>query len=54
MPSERPVCIVCRRPLNSADDYLVRVRRGKKSAVHRHLCFPPPVERRPGVRPAAA
>jgi hypothetical protein len=51
--SERPVCIVCRRPLSHADDYLVRLRAGRQTAVHRHVCFPPRDERRRPVRRAA-
>ena len=39
--SESLVCIVCRKRLESGEEYLVRVRAGRPSTVHRHLCFPP-------------
>jgi hypothetical protein len=37
----RPVCKVCRRPLDESDQYLVRFDGPRASAVHRSLCFPP-------------
>jgi hypothetical protein len=39
--SESLTCIVCRKPLASGEEYLVRVRAGRRTTVHRHLCFPP-------------
>ena len=39
--SESLVCIVCRKQLASGEEYLVRLRDGRPSTVHRHVCFPP-------------
>jgi hypothetical protein len=39
--NEPPVCAVCRRSLAATEDYLVRLRGDRPTAVHRHLCFPP-------------
>jgi len=41
--SESLTCIVCRKELASGEEYLVRMREGRTSTVHRHLCFPPAV-----------
>ena len=51
----RPVCKVCRRPLDENDQYLVRFDGPRATAVHRSLCFPPArsVERKPAARAAA-
>jgi hypothetical protein len=48
----RPVCKVCRRPLDETDQYLVRLDGPRTTAVHRSLCFPPPrsAERKPATR----
>jgi protein-disulfide isomerase len=37
----RPVCKVCRRPLEESEQYLVRIDGPRTTAVHRSLCFPP-------------
>ena len=37
----RPICQVCRRPLEENDQYLVRFDGHRATAVHRSLCFPP-------------
>jgi hypothetical protein len=37
----RPVCKVCRRPLDESEQYLVRIDGPRTTAVHRSLCFPP-------------
>jgi hypothetical protein len=37
----RPVCKVCRRPLEDSEQYLVRMDGPRTTAVHRSLCFPP-------------
>ena len=42
--SESLTCIVCRKELASGEEYLVRMREGRMSTVHRHLCFPPAVD----------
>jgi hypothetical protein len=39
--SPRPICKVCRQPLNDCDQYLVRIDGRGTSVVHRSLCFPP-------------
>lgn len=39
--SDSLVCIVCRKQIATGEDYLVRLRDGRPSTVHRHLCFPP-------------
>jgi hypothetical protein len=51
----RPVCEVCRRPLEENDQYLVRFDARGATAVHRSLCFPPARthERKPIQRAAA-
>jgi RNase P subunit RPR2 len=41
--SESLTCNVCRKQLASGEEYLVRMREGRTSTVHRHLCFPPAV-----------
>jgi hypothetical protein len=41
--SESFTCIVCRKQLASGEEYLVRMREGRTTTVHRHLCFPPAV-----------
>ena len=41
--SESLTCIVCRKELASGEEYLVRMREGRTTTVHRHLCFPPVV-----------
>jgi hypothetical protein len=50
----RPVCKVCRRPLDENDQYLVRFDGPRTTAVHRSLCFPPArsAERKPAHRAA--
>ena len=48
-PSDSHVCTVCHRRLSAGDEYLVRLRAGRQTAVHRHVCFPP---RRDAARPA--
>jgi hypothetical protein len=51
----RPICMVCRRPLNEGEQYLVRNTGDRTTVVHRSLCFPPAreVEQKPLIRPAA-
>jgi hypothetical protein len=43
--SESFTCTVCRKQLASGEEYLVRMREGRPTTVHRHLCFPPEVSR---------
>ena len=38
-------CNVCRKQLTSGEEYLVRMREGRPTIVHRHLCFPPAASR---------
>jgi hypothetical protein len=45
-------CIVCRKQLEQGEEYLVRMREGRTSTVHRHLCFPPAVSQPETERPA--
>jgi hypothetical protein len=44
--SESLTCIVCRKQLENGEEYLVRMRDGRTTTVHRHLCFPPDVSQR--------
>jgi hypothetical protein len=39
--SESLTCMVCRKQLASGEEYLVRMREGRTTTIHRHLCFPP-------------
>jgi hypothetical protein len=41
--TEPLTCSVCRKQLASGDEYLIRMRYGRATTVHRHLCFPPAV-----------
>jgi hypothetical protein len=41
--SESLTCTVCRKQLATGEEYLVRMREGRTTTVHRHLCFPPEV-----------
>jgi hypothetical protein len=50
MKSDSMVCMVCRKQLANSEDYLVRMRNGRATTVHRHLCFPP--AQQPATRPA--
>jgi hypothetical protein len=50
--TESLTCIVCRKQLASGEEYLVRVREGRTTTVHRHVCFPPAVSRQRPERPA--
>jgi hypothetical protein len=55
--TESLTCNVCRKRLGSGEEYLVRMRDGRTTTVHRHLCFPPAVSRpqmQPQAGPAAA
>jgi hypothetical protein len=35
------VCNVCHKALARGEQYLVRNRAGRRTTVHRHVCFPP-------------
>jgi len=48
--SDPMVCTVCRKQLGNGEEYLVRLRNGRATTVHRHLCFPP--AQQPAARPA--
>jgi hypothetical protein len=50
MKSDSMVCMVCRKQLAHSEDYLVRLRNGRATTVHRHLCYPP--AQQPPARPA--
>jgi hypothetical protein len=45
LKSESLTCIVCRKQLANGEEYLVRMREGRTTTVHRHLCFPPAADR---------
>lgn len=54
--SESLTCMVCRKQLSNGDEYLVRMREGRTTTVHRHLCFPPsarPETQQPAEQTAA-
>jgi hypothetical protein len=44
-----PTCAVCHRRVAVGESYLVRLNKGKPTAVHQHLCFPPR-QRKHGAR----
>lgn len=52
LKSESLTCIVCRKQLASGEEYLVRMREGRTTTVHRHLCFPPAASRPETQSPA--
>jgi hypothetical protein len=52
--SESLTCTVCRKQLTSGEEYLVRMRDGRTTTVHRHLCFPPAVSQTDTQRRSAA
>ena len=43
--TESLTCMVCRKQLAGGEEYLVRIREGRTTTVHRHLCFPPSASR---------
>ena len=45
LKSESLTCMVCRKQLANGEEYLVRMREGRTTTVHRHLCFPPTASR---------
>jgi hypothetical protein len=51
--TESHTCCVCRKQFARGEEYLVRMRDGRTTTVHRHLCFPPAVSQ-PVSRPASA
>ncbi|HEY1359601.1 MAG TPA: hypothetical protein VGF21_14960 [Thermoleophilaceae bacterium] len=57
LKSESLTCTVCRKELANGEEYLVRMREGRPTTVHRHLCFPPaasrPEPQEPAVQTAA-
>ena len=52
--TDRPTCVVCRRRIAAKESYLIRLRDGQRSAMHKHLCFPPRARKRGFDLPRAA
>jgi hypothetical protein len=36
------ICSVCHQPMASDESFLLQQHSGRSTAVHRHLCYPPP------------
>ena len=52
LKSDSLTCMVCRKQLANGEEYLVRMREGRTTSVHLHLCFPPTASRPETRQPA--